>query len=139
MNQRPLVVGGQQRVEFTGVGAECVGERLGDPARMGVHEGEVTDGVGVGGRGELVDPGLLVARGDGAQYAVDETRSRRVEFDPGLLDGGVHRGVRVDTRAQQLVGAESQQVEQHRVDAVRWASGGAAMTASSSPRVRQVP
>ena len=125
MNQRPVVVGGQQRIQLARLGAERVGERLGDPARMGVHERDVTDGVGVGGRGELVDPGLLVARGDGAQHAVDETRSRRIEFDSGLLDGGGHRGVRVDTRAEQLVGPEPQQIEQHRIDAVRRAPGGA--------------
>ncbi len=56
MHQRPLVVGGQQRIQLACVGAERVGERLADPARMGVHERDVTDGVGVGGRGEFVDP-----------------------------------------------------------------------------------
>ena len=124
MHQRAVVVGGQQRIQLAGVGAERVGERLGDPARMGVHERDVPDGIGLGGRGELVDPGLLVAPSDGAQHAVDETGSRRIEFDAGLLDGGGHRGVRVDPGAQQLVGAQPQQVEQHRVDVVRRASRG---------------
>ena len=78
-----------------------------------------------GGRRQLGDPGLLVARRDRAQHAVDETGSCRIEFDAGLLDGGGDRGVRVDPGAQQLVGAEPQQVEQHRVDAVRRAIRGA--------------
>ena len=124
MNQRPLVVGGQQRVQLGCIGAESVGERLADPAWMGVHERDVSDGVGVGRRGELGDPGLLVARGDGAQYTIDETRSSRIEFDPGLLDGGGHRGVCVNTRAQQLVGTEPEQIEQHRIDVFGGASGG---------------
>ena len=45
----------------------------------------------------------------------------------------------VDAGAQQLVGAEPQQVQQHRVDAVCRSFGGPAMIASSRPRVRQAP
>ena len=119
MHQRPLVVAGQQRAQLAGVGTERVGERLRDPSGMRVREGEVADRVGVGGRRELGDPRLLVARRDLAQHAVDETGTRRIEFDARLLDGGVDGGVRFDPGAQQLVGAEPQQVEQHRVDAVR--------------------
>ncbi len=52
------VVGGQCGVEFAGVGAECVGERLGDPARMGVHECRMTDRVGGCRRRQLGHPGL---------------------------------------------------------------------------------
>ena len=49
------------------------------------------------------------------------TKPARAESNSiaGLLDGGGHRGVRVDAGAQQLVGPESQQVQQHRVDVVR--------------------
>ena len=66
MNQRPRVVCGQQRIQLACVGAERVGERLGDPTRMGVHERDVTHRVGVGGRGKLIGPGLFVTRRDGA-------------------------------------------------------------------------
>ena len=99
--------------------AQRVGEGLGDPARVRAHEGGVSDRIPRRVGGQLVDPGLLVSSGDGSQHAVDETRSRRIEFDAGLFDRGGHRGVRVDPGAQQLVGAEPQQVEQHRVDRFR--------------------
>src|SRR5262249_16097184 len=77
------------------------------------------------GRRELVDPGLLVAPGDCAQHTVDETRSCRVEFDSGLLNGGGNGGKCVDARAKQMVSAESQQVDQCRADPVRRAAQGA--------------
>ena len=78
----------------------------------------VADRIGGGVRRQFGQPGRLVAAGDLAQHGVDETRSHRVEFDPGLLHGGGHRGVIGDVGAQQLVGAQPQQVEQHRVDLV---------------------
>ncbi len=46
-----------------------------------------------------------------------------VEFDAGLLNGGGHRGVRLDPGAQQLIGAQPQQVEQHRIDLLGRAPG----------------
>ena len=112
-----VVVGGQRRVEFPGGTAQRVDEGLRDPAGVGVHEGGMPDRVdGPVGR-QLVDPGLLVAGADRAQHPVDETCSCRIEFDSRLLDRGRDGGVRVDAGAQQLVGAEPQQVEQYRVDA----------------------
>ena len=119
MHMRPFVVACQCRVEFSRRRAQRVGEGLGDPARVGVHERGMPDRIGRRIGGQLGDPGPLVAPGDGAQHAVDETRSRRVEFDSGLFDGGGHRRVRADPGAQQLVGAEPQQVEQHRIDRFR--------------------
>ena len=121
-----LVVAGQQRVQLPGVGAERVGERLRDPPRMGVHEREVPDRVGGGGGASSSTQDCFVARGDRAQHAVDETGSRRVEFDAGLFDGGGHRGVLVDPGPQQLIGAQPQQVQQHRIDLVRRATRGRA-------------
>ena len=126
VHQRAFVVAGQQGIQLSGVGAQCVGERLGDPARMGVDERGVPDRIGIRRWGQLVDPGLFVPCGDRAQHTVDETRSRRIEFDAGLLDGGGDRGVRVDPGAQQLVGAQPQQVQQHGVDALGRAPGGVA-------------
>ena len=41
-----------------------------------MHESGVPDRIAVGGRGQLLDPGLFVAARDGAQHAVDETGSR---------------------------------------------------------------
>ena len=96
---RPGVVGRQRRVELAGVGAEGVGERLGDPARVGVNEGGVADGVAAGRWGQLGQPGLLVAAGDAAQHAVDETRSGGVEFDAGLVHGGGDGGMLLDAGA----------------------------------------
>ena len=123
---RAFVVAGQHRVEFAGVRAQRVGEGLGDPAWVRVHESGVPDRIPRRVGSQLVHPGLLVPHGDGAQHAVDETGSRRVEFDAGLFDGGRHRGVRVDAGAQQLIGAQPQQIEQHRVDRLRRAAGGRA-------------
>ena len=105
MNHRSRIVGGQRRVEFAGIGAEGVGESLRDPARMGMGEGGMPDGIGVGGRRQFSQPRLLVALGDGAQHTVDETCSDRIEFESGLLDCGRHRGVRGNVGAQQLIGA----------------------------------
>ena len=96
---RPGVVGRQRRVELAGVGAEGVGESLGDPARVGMHEGGVADGVAAGRWGQLGQPGLLVAAGDAAQHAVDETRSGGVEFDAGLVHGGGDGGMLLDAGA----------------------------------------
>ena len=62
-------------IEFTGVGAECVGERLGDPARVGVYECGMTDRVGGCIRRQLVHPRLFIAFGNRPQHAIDETRS----------------------------------------------------------------
>ena len=74
-----------------------------------------------------------------AQRPVDETRTGRVEFDRRLFDGGVDGGVRVDAGAQQLVGAEPQQVEQHRRRCGRAGRFAACtMTASSRPSARHV-
>ncbi len=61
MHLRPFVVAGQQRVQFAGIRTERIGEGLGDPAWMSVHERGVPDRVARGRRGQLVDPGLLVA------------------------------------------------------------------------------
>ena len=83
---------------------------------MSVYECSVPDRVAVRGRGELLDPRLFVAPGDGAQHAVDETCSRSIEFDARLLDGGGHRGMRFDPGTQKLVRAQSQQIQQHGVD-----------------------
>ena len=113
-----FVVGGEQVRQLTGAGPERVGERLRDPPRVRVAEGQVADRVGGRRRCEFRDPALFVAARDGAQHAVDETRTCRIEFDACLLDGGGHRGVWLDPCAQQLVGAEPQQVQQHRVDVV---------------------
>ena len=88
MNEGTVVVGGQQRVEFSGSRAERIGERLADPPRVGVHERHVADGVGVRRWCELVDPGLRFPPRDGAQHAVDESGTRRIEFDSRLLNGG---------------------------------------------------
>ena len=126
MHLRPFVVAGQRRVEFAGIRAQRVGEGLGDPARVGVHESGMPDRILRRVGSQLVHPGFLVPPGDGAQHAIDETGSRRIEFDPGLVDGGRHRGVCVDAGAQQLIGAQPQQIEQHRVDRVRRAPGGGA-------------
>ncbi len=126
MHLRPFVVAGQRRVEFTGIRAQRVGEGLGDPAWMGVHERGVPDRIPRRVGGQLVDPGFLVPPGNGPQHAIDETCSRRIEFDPGLLDGGRHRGVCADSGAQQLVGAHPQQIEQQRVDRLGRPAGGRA-------------
>ena len=126
MHQRPFVVAGEQRVELAGVRTERIGERLRDPARVGMHERPVPHRVRVGGRSELVDPGLLVAPADGAQHSIDETGSRRIEFDGGLLDGGGDGGVGFDAGAQQLVAAQPKQVKQHGVDAIGRAPCGVA-------------
>ena len=91
-----------------------------------MDERRVADRVGGRVGRQLVDPGLLVAARDGAQHAVDETGSCRIEFDTSLLDGGGHRGVLFDAGAQQLVGAEPQQVQQYGVDLVRRATRGRA-------------
>ena len=119
VHQRPLVVAGQHLPELTCAGAERIGERLRDPSRVGVHEGQVPDRVTRQRRREFGDPGRLVPAGDLAEHAVDETRTCRVEFDAGLLDGGGHRGMLLDPGSQQLVCAQPQQVEKDRVDLVR--------------------
>ena len=56
VNRRTAVIGCQGGIEFTGVGAECVGERLGDPARVGVYECGMTDRIGGCIRRQLVHP-----------------------------------------------------------------------------------
>ena len=125
MNQRPVVVRGQQRIQLA-----CAARRAHrrTPGRSSA-DGRARTPCARQDRSRQAGPArrsrtVRFTRGDGAQHTVDETRSRRIEFDCRLLDGGGHRGVRVDPRAQQLVGAEPQQVEQHRVDAVRRPSGG---------------
>ena len=118
MHRRPGVVGGQRGVQFPGVGAESVGERLGDPARVGVHQRGVADRILSRRRSQLGQPAGLVPAGDLAQHRVDESGSRRIEFDSGLLDGGRDRGVFGDVGAQQLIRAEPQQVQQHGVDLI---------------------
>ena len=123
MHSRSGVVGGQCDVQFPRVGAERVGEGLGDPARVGVHEGGAPDRVGVGGRGEFGHPGSLVPLGDGPQHRVDESSAGGVEFHSGLFHGGRHRGMFGDVGPQQLVGTQPQQIQQHRVDLVHRASG----------------
>ncbi len=66
VHRRPGVVGGQGGVEFARVGTEGVGERLGDPARVGVHERGVAHRV-LGRRwSQLGQPGGLVAAGNPA-------------------------------------------------------------------------
>ncbi len=77
-------------------------------------------------RCQFVDPGLLVAGTDLAQYPVDETRTRRIEFDSSLLDGSRDGGMCVDAGAEQLVRSQPQQVEQYRVDRLRLSIGGRA-------------
>ena len=118
------VVACQQCVELAGVAAQRVRERLRDPARVGMHESSVPDRVDSGVRRQLGYPRLLVARCDGAQHGVDETGSRRIEFDPGLLDRGRDGRMAVDARAKKLVCTEPQQVEQHGVDLLDWPVGG---------------
>ena len=92
-----FVVAGEHRIELPRVGTQCIGEGLRHPARVRVGERGVADGIGGGRRRELGNPRCLVLARDGAQHAVDETRTHRIEFDAGLLDRGVHGGVGIDT------------------------------------------
>ena len=115
----PLVIAGERGVEFPGRSTEGVDEGLCDPARMGMHERGVADRIGRPVGRQFVDPGLLVAGADSAQYAIDETRTHRVEFNARLLNGGRYGGMCVDAGAQQLIGPQAQQVEQDRIDCLR--------------------
>lgn len=139
MHQGTLVVTGQQGVEFTGPGPERVGEGLGDPSRVGVHERRMPDRIGGHRRCQLLHPFRFGAAGDRPEYAVDETGSGRIEFDAGLFDGGGYRGMRLDPGTQQLVGAQAQQVEQHRIDLLGWAPGCRSDDRVEQPRLRQAP
>ena len=61
MYPRPRVVGGQGSVEFAGVGAQGVGESLGDPAWMGVRQRGMADRILGSRRSQLRQPGGFVA------------------------------------------------------------------------------
>ena len=119
-----LVIADKGRVELAGGDTQRVDEGLCDPARVRMDESGVSDRIGQPVGSELVDPGLFVAGADSAQHAVDEACTRRIEFDSGLLDGGGDGSMRVDPSAQQLIRAESKQIEQHRIDGVRRTTRG---------------
>ena len=78
----------------------------------------MTDRVGARRRRELGHPGRLILAHDLAQHTIDETGPHRIEFDPRLVDSRVHRRMRIDPGAQQLIGTEPKQIQQYRVDAV---------------------
>src|SRR5215203_2953678 len=122
MHRGASVVAGQQRIQLSRVRPEGVGEGLRNPARMGVYERGMSDWIAVRGWGEFGDPGLFVAPRNGSQHSVDETGSRGIEFDSRLFDGGGYRRVLFDPGAQQLVGAEPQQVQQHGIDILGWSA-----------------
>ncbi|GAA3184379.1 hypothetical protein GCM10020255_080140 [Rhodococcus baikonurensis] len=110
---RAGVVGDQYFFEFSGSSAEGVGEDLRDPQRVRVLEGETADRVL---RGQQFDPLVLGAFGDAAQDRVDESRSALAVFGADEVDRGGDGSVRCDTSAQQLVRAESENIEQSSVD-----------------------
>ena len=104
------------RVEFAGVGAQRVGEGLGDPARVGVHERGMSDRVSAAG-------GASSATQDASSRpemvrSTPLTKPARAESNSSpacstVVDTAACCG---DVGAQQLIGAEPEQVEQHGVD-----------------------
>ncbi len=107
-----------------GVRAERVAERVDDPARIAVPDGQVTGRVPGPVRGDDLDPAVQVAGGHPAQDRVDEAGRPRAADVLGQVDGGRHGGVVTDPGGQQLVCAEPEHVAHRRVDLVPVAAGG---------------
>ena len=108
-----------------GVGAERVGEGLGDPARMGVHERRCAR------RGRCRRAGRARSTQDCSSRAAmvrstPLTKPARAESNsmPACSTVVDTAACVFDPGAQQLVGAQPQQVQQHRVDLSRRAARG---------------
>ena len=121
----PGVAGGQGVLELgRGGRAERVAERVDDPARMAVPDGQVTGRVTGLVRGRDPDPVVQVAGGHPAQDRVDETRGPRAADVLGQVDRRGHGGVPADPGGQQLVRAEPEHVAHRRVEVVPVAARG---------------
>ena len=105
-NRGALAVGGQRGLGLGQRAAERLTQRGDDPPGVAVPDGQVALEVVGASRGRDLEPGLQVAARDAAQDGVDESGRPRADHVPDQVDGGGHGGVRGDPGAQQLMGAE---------------------------------
>ncbi|SLA05390.1 Uncharacterised protein [Mycobacteroides abscessus subsp. abscessus] len=111
-----VVVGGERGLQFACGTTERVGEDLRDPARVRISERQVSYEVVPDRRSQFVNPQVLVALRDLAQHGIHETRRAHALFATNEVDGRRDRRVRPDAGPQQLVGTETQYIEDVAID-----------------------
>src|SRR6266851_122579 len=121
----PDVAGGEGVLGLGGAGlAERVADRVDDPARIAVPDGEVPGRVAGPVWGDDLDPGIQVTGGHAAQDRVDEARRAGAADVLGQVDRGRHGGVAADPGGQQLMRADPEHVAHRRVELVPVAARG---------------
>ena len=106
---RRRVVGGEQRLELARV-VERLGQRVDDPARVGVGDGEVAVQVGVTVGRDLSRPRRGVMPAHLAQDGVDQSGRAAADAGAHEVDARRDRGMVGHPHREQLVDAQAQHV-----------------------------